>query len=102
MMSELIGAPVEEEEDDMMYVISNSDKMKGASAILNEKALKEFAQKKGVARLYVLPSSVHEMIIIPDNGEFDLSVLSEIVSEVNNTEVKPEEQLPSRAYLLEF
>lgn len=102
MMSELFGAPVEEEEDDMMYVISNSDKMKGASAILNEKALKEFAQKKGVARLYVLPSSVHEMIIIPDNGEFDLSVLSEMVSEVNNTEVKPEEQLPSRAYLLEF
>lgn len=42
------------------------------------------------------------MIIIPDNGEFDLSVLSEMVSEVNNTEVKPEEQLPSRAYLLEF
>ncbi len=101
-LNELLGVSTENEKDDMMYVISNHDKMKGASAILNEKALKELAQKKGVARLYVLPSSVHEMIIIPDNGEFDLSVLSEMVSEVNNTEVNPEEQLPSRAYLLEF
>ena len=102
MMSELFGAPVEEEEDDMMYVISNHDKMKGASAILNEKALKEFAQKKGISRLFVLPSSINEMIIVPDHGEYELSDLSGMVSEVNATQVDPEEQLPSRAYVLEF
>lgn len=102
MMRELFGAPVEEEEDDMMYVISNHDKMKGASAILNEKALKEFAQKKGISRLFVLPSSIHEMIIVPDHGEYELSDLSGMVSEVNATQVDPEEQLPSRAYVLEF
>lgn len=102
MMSELFGAPVEEEEDDMMYVISSRDKMKGASAILNEKALEEFAQKKGISRLFVLPSSIHEMILVPDYGDYELSDLSGMVSEVNATQVDPEEQLPSRAYLLEF
>lgn len=98
----LLGVATENEDVDVMYVISNRDKIKGASAILNEKALKEFAQKKGISRLFVLPSSIHEMIIMPDYGEYDLSVLSGMVSEVNNTEVSPEEQLPSRAYLLEF
>ena len=32
---------------------------------------------------YVLPSSVHEVLIVPDNGEMELKMLGEMVREVN-------------------
>lgn len=102
LMAEMVGMPVDENVDSMMYVISNEERVKGASCILNKEALKEFAQKKGVNQIYVLPSSLHDMILVPDNGEFSMQDLSEMVKEVNDTQVDPEEQLPSRAYLLQF
>lgn len=105
IMSELLGMPEDSElenEDSMMYVVSNKERIKGASAILNRKALEEFASQKGVSKLFVLPSSVHETILIADCGGLSLEELSNMVTEVNASEVRPEEQLPNRAYILEF
>lgn len=103
MLSEMLGQPVGEENDSFgMYVISNKERCKGASAILDRKAIEEFAKKQGVARIFVLPSSVHEMILLPDKGGLELTELNFIVTEVNATQVDPEEQLPNRAYVFEF
>lgn len=102
IMAEMIGMPMDEMRDSMVYVISNQERVKGASCILDRKALEKFAKTKGVNQIYVLPSSVHEMILLPDNEEFDMYELCQVVKEVNDTQVDPEEQLPSRAYLLKF
>ena len=42
---------------------------------------------------YVLPSSVHEVLIVPDNGTMELRDLSAMVYEVNRTEVAPQDRL---------
>lgn len=85
-----------------LYVISNKCRFRGASAILDRRALKAFAEEHGVNELIVLPSSIHEMIILPYRGDMNLDDLSAIVKEVNAVQVEPEEQLTDTAYLIKL
>ena len=64
--------------------------------------MKEFARKHQTRRIAVLPSSIHEMLLIPNTGGFSEAELSEMVKSVNETEVIPEERLTDRVYVLEF
>lgn len=101
IMNEFMGVPVLDEEEGM-FVISNKSRFKGASAILNRQVLEDFANRRKVNRIFVLPSSIHECILVLDNGDLTLEELSCMVTQVNASEVAPEEQLPNRAYVLEF
>lgn len=47
---------------------------------------------------YILPSSTHEMLVLPDNGEMTSHELKRMVMEVNNSEVRPEEKLAGEVY----
>ena len=44
------------------------------------------------------PSSVHEVLIVPDNGEMEPKMLGEMVREVNKNEVERQEVLSDRVY----
>ena len=48
---------------------------------------------------YVLPSSVHEVVIVPYSSGLDIRELDEMVREINVTQVAEEEVLSSHAYL---
>lgn len=95
--------PPEMPEVSGMYVASNSDKLNGASVILYRDMLKNFAESHDVEKLYILPSSLHEVIIIPDdaNIEKDIQMLNEMVVSVNCTQVQPEEILSDHVYVYE-
>lgn len=105
MISEMMGIECTEDmqngSDSMMYVITNKDKYKGASAVLNKPMLAELAKKYDTDKLIVLPSSVHEMIVIP-YGSVPMNVeeLTRMVEEINASQVNPEERLTDRAYIL--
>ena len=83
-----------------MYVVTNTDKVHGASAILNHEAIKKFFDGTGVETLAVLPSSIHEMLLVPMQDDSDLDQMSEMVREINQTQVAPEERLTDRAYVM--
>lgn len=83
-----------------MFVISNYNKRYGASAILNRRLLKKIAVQYNTSKVLILPSSVHEMIVIPYNENMDINDFSETVHEVNSCTVAEEEQLTDRAYIL--
>lgn len=85
-----------------LYVVTNRAKYRGASAILDKAALKAFGNKHKIKKLAVLPSSIHEMLIIPYDGKVNLDELSLMVAEVNATQVEPEERLADRAYMIEL
>lgn len=86
--------------DIKFHVITNSHKCKGAACIMNRKALRTFTQKYDTNMLFVLPSSVHEMMIAPYDSSFKLEELSAMVKEINETQVAPEERLTDRAYII--
>ena len=79
-----------------MFVISNKSKVNGAASMFYMDTLSELADKIGTS-LYILPSSVHEVIAVStDMGTPE--TLSEMVREVNGTQVATEEQLSDHVY----
>ncbi len=80
-----------------MFIITNKNMINGSAAILYEGVLKSFAEKIG-KDLYLLPSSISEMIILPFDESLDSEYLKNMVSEVNNTVVAKEEILSYSVY----
>ena len=83
-------------DDGAMYVLSNSSRLFGASALLDEKVMGDISEKLG--DFYILPSSVHETIIVPKREGMELSELENMVKEVNSTQVAEQEQLSDHVY----
>ncbi|MBD5547157.1 MAG: hypothetical protein HDQ97_07145 [Lachnospiraceae bacterium] len=80
-----------------MYVLTNKQKLYGASCMLYPGVLRAFAEK--IQRdFYILPSSVHEVILVPANADTDRDALCEIVTEINRTQVAEEEVLADSVY----
>lgn len=97
MLSEL-GADILEVRNDIMYILTNKARCYGAAAILYEDRLEQIGRFLG-ENYYVIPSSVHEVIII---GEKDAwggrEALEDMIRDVNDTEIDPEEILSYHAY----
>lgn len=79
-----------------MYVLTNQNRLNGSGCILYRNLLKTVSAKLG-GDLYVIPSSVHEVLIIPAKGS-DADTLSDIVKEVNRTQLTREEILSDHVY----
>lgn len=78
-----------------MYCLTNAGKMNGASLVINEELMRSVGEVLG-DDLYVLPSSIHEVLLVPASSQVDLSQLQEMVAEVNATEVPAEEILSNK------
>ena len=82
--------------EQQMYVISNNKGINGAVSMLYEDGLHELAEKLG-SDLYIMPSSIHEVIAVSTDMGTPES-LSEMVREVNGSQVSAEEQLSDHVY----
>lgn len=80
-----------------MYVLTNRQRLNGACCILYQDVLKQVACRFNDS-LYLLPSSIHEVIVIPASAAGTPKELSQLVQEINLTEVAPEEVLSDHAY----
>ena len=69
---------------DSMYVLTNQEKRHGAAAILNQKIMDDITEKVGKA-YYILPSSIHEVLIVPKREGMDIKHLESMVRDVNGT-----------------
>ncbi|SCY63289.1 DUF5688 family protein [Butyrivibrio sp. INlla14] len=84
-------------EDEVMFVASNPEKVHGAGVIAYPNFLED-AAKKLDGDFYILPSSIHEILLVRDNGEMDSKQLGAMVREVNATQVEPQDQLTDNVY----
>lgn len=98
MLKQLASSmPVELPDEDVpMYVISTKDRLFGASVLLSTSVFKELAERLD-KNLLIIPSSVHEVIAIPDTGD-SISYLTQMVKEVNQTQLAPDEVLSDSVY----
>lgn len=85
------------DEEDFMYVLTNIRRSFGACAILYPGRL-EGIGKYLKENYYVLPSSVHEVIILPESKAVGKEELNQIVNEINYSQVPDEEILSDNAY----
>ncbi len=80
-----------------MSVLSNQKKLHGAVCMIYPGVLEELALRmKG--NFFILPSSVHEMILLADTGIGETENLKKMVMEINSTQVAPEEILSDSLY----
>ena len=93
---EEVNLPFPEMFNPPMFVLTNKQKMNGASVALFDDVLKEFAKVHG--NFYVIFSSVHEALLIPDDYKLDLESLTSMNLEVNETSVDCDEVLGTKAY----
>lgn len=80
-----------------MYVLSNRSKLNGSGCILYKNLLSDFSRKLN-SDLYILPSSIHEVLIIPAKKAASAEELSDMVKEVNATQLSNEEILSDHVY----
>ena len=84
--------------DTDMYILTNHHRRFGAAEILDKRTLRVVADKVGDGFI-VLPSSVHETIILPPKEEAEYGRLADMVREVNDTQVDEEERLSDHVYV---
>ena len=84
--------------DTRMYILTNCRKRFGAAEILDKKTLRMIADKVG-DRFIILPSSLHEIIVLPPKDETEYEWLAGMVREVNDTQVDIEERLSYHVYV---
>ena len=80
-----------------MYVLSNTEKLYGASAMLYPDVISSFANFLD-SDLCILPSSIHEVLLLPIKERSHDLELDHIVREVNASQVLEEDILSDHAY----
>ena len=80
-----------------LYLLTNQTSFFGAAGILNTDLLAEFAEKIG-QNLYIIPSSVHELLLLPDDGQINIEYFNLMIDEVNRSLVEPQNILSNHAY----
>jgi hypothetical protein len=88
------------EDVERIFVLTNYCCMGGAVTILYRNVLKDFARERGVKEILILPSSIHEVMLVPYVGGFlSKERMRNLLQEVNRTEVSREEVLSDNIYI---
>ncbi len=95
--AEMMGLVPMNPEDEQMFVATVPDKVHGAGVLAYQDFMDKAAEKVG-GDFFILPSSIHEILIVPDNGKMDLKELEAMVKEVNATQVAPADKLTDSVY----
>jgi len=82
---------------DRLYVLSNHRKINGAAAILYPGILEQIYEGFS-GNFFVIPSSVHEVLLIKETKEEEEMFLNRMVGTVNESQVEPEEVLSDHVY----
>ena len=104
-MSEVLGNLFEDDDfsqymnpPSSLWVLGNDKQMFGASAILYDGIMKMIAEKMDVEDIIILPSSIHECILLPLADGHSAGSLQEMVAEVNDSQVESEDRLSYSVY----
>ena len=80
-----------------LYLLSSQNRLHGAICMLYPGLLSDFSARLGCS-LYLLPSSIHEVLILPATYNSTPEDLADMVKEVNATQLSPEEILSDHVY----
>ena len=80
-----------------LFVLSNTSGLHGACAVLYPGVLKNFADQLE-KDLVVLPSSIHEVLLLPYDDSMVFSEMSDMVADINQAAVAAEDRLSDQVY----
>ncbi len=83
-----------------VYVLTNEFGVNGASAVLYDHVLEEFSDTID-GDFYVIPSSIHEVLLVPMDTDMEPETIRRIIHEVNTVAVNPDDYLSDSLYCYE-
>lgn len=84
-----------------MRVLTNEKRIHGAVSMIYRGVLEKLAEEVKKS-FYILPSSIHEVILLADTGRETADGLKQMIREVNAAHVAPEEVLSDSLYYYDF
>ena len=103
LMPEPYGTPdkrTDENFDNDLFLLSNEKMTHGAVLITCKNLMDAIGDFFG-ENYYILPCSVHEVLLMPESKVSSKVFLDMIIQEVNQTEVEPEDYLSDHAYFFD-
>lgn len=94
-IAQIFNAPLESPGNDL-YVVT-TDETCGAWALFIPGAMRAYARSIACDGYYILPSSIHEMLLFP-NKSLSAQELKQMVVEINATVVDPKDKLTDSVY----
>lgn len=85
------------DEQSPVFVTTVPDAINGAGVIAYPDFMEQVVAKLG-GDFFDLPSSIHEIILLPDDGQVKAAELKTMVMEINEAEVRPEDRLSDNVY----
>ncbi len=80
-----------------LYVLSNKNRIEGAGCMLYPDLMKDFSDTIG-SSFYIIPSSVHECLLLPPKEDVQGGEIKNMIKEINDTQVSIEERLSYSLY----
>ena len=80
-----------------LYVLSNKNRIEGAGCMLYPDLMKDFSDTIG-SSFYIIPSSVHECLLLPPKEDVQGGEIRNMIKEINDTQVSVEERLSYSLY----
>lgn len=95
--SSMFPTLLQEKESNQMYILTNTKEVNGATTLCYPNIVWEFAKKLD-QNLFILPSSIHEVILVPENNAPYVEDLKDMIRQANTTVVEEEEILSYQLY----
>lgn len=86
------------EEDNRMYIITNKEKLYGVFGSMFDTYALRFISHKLNDDLCIIPSSIHEILVIPMKDTQNVKFMREMVRSVNDSQLKRQEILSYNVY----
>lgn len=97
-LSETLDQKNTSQHKQQMFVASNKSGLNGATWLLQKNEIHKLSKTLS-SDLFILPSSVHEIIVVPSSEDISGNDLYHMVCDVNATQVAPNEFLSDNVYL---
>ena len=104
-MTETLNDMMKESQDivedipETLFILSNETRQFGAICMLYPEVLKKFCVEKMIDGVFVIPSSIHEVLLmIADKNKADIGYIKRMIKEVNNENVSEVERLSDSPY----
>lgn len=97
-LAEITENPLFFSDDCNITIISNTKRYKGAAAILNKSALRAYAENNKIDKFFIIPSSIHECLLVPGTEESNIEELTDMLRAINEKDVDDIDVLSNYVY----
>lgn len=84
----------------ILIAATNNAMAKGGGMMYSTEVLDQLCLMFGVSKIFVIPSSIHEILAVPYGNDPDmLNFINETIQEINDTELDPMDFLSDHVYI---